>query len=538
MNDILATDPVRLARELERLRALYGNDPAILAYCGADERCWYANRAFETWSGKTHEEVIGRPLRDLLGDRYEALLPHIRAALAGEEQVFERELPDAAGGPPRHGRARYIPDVFDGKVRGFYVLITDITQRVAAEAAAKSAERQALATERLAAIATLTQGIAHELNNPLAIALLGIDDALDQLEDPSADPAELRESLVSARDGMNRMVGIVQSMKLLARLDTAEREPVDVRATLEESMALATAEIRYRARLVSDLADVGAIEGSRAQVSQVFVSLLLNVAKALPDEPSEHNEIRVATRRDGTSIVVEVADNGRSKSSELPQRVFDRFFTTGASSGGVGLGLSVTRDIVAALGGAFQVERPAGGGTLFRITLPAAPEQLPLPAGTGRSATAPARSNSFRGLGRRGRILVVDDEPLVGRSLKRHLSPQHDITTVTRGREAIERALTEPYDVILCDLMMPDISGADVYDQVTAARPDLAERFVFMTGGAFTPRGREFLQSVSATVLSKPFDLPLLDATIRFVAASAVAPAAAPAARGRRGSRD
>ena len=538
MNDVLATDPVRLERELERLRELAGNAPAILAYCGADERCWYANRAFETWSGKTQEEVIGHPLADVLGDRYAGLLPHIRAALAGDEQLFERELPDAAGGPPRHGRAQYVPDVLDGEVRGFYVLITDITQRVAAEAAVKSAERQALATERLAAIATLTQGIAHELNNPLAIALLGIDDALDQLEDPSADPATLRESLVSAREGMNRMVGIVQSMKLLARLDTAEREPVDVRATLEESIALATAEIRYRARLVSDLADVGVIEGSRAQVSQVFVSLLMNVAKALPDEPSEHNEIRVATRRDGTSIIVEVADNGRSKSSELPQRGFDRFFTTGAASGGVGLGLSVTRDIVAALGGAIEVERPADGGTLFRITLPGTPEQLPLPAAAVSPSTAPARSSSFRGLGRRGRILVVDDEPLVGRSLKRHLSPHHDITAVTRGREAIELALTEPYDVILCDLMMPDISGADVYDQVTAARPELSERFVFMTGGAFTPRGREFLQSVSATVLSKPFDLPLLDATIRFVVASAVAPTEAPATKGRRGSRD
>ena len=537
MNDVPAIDPARLERELERLRALSGSARAALAYCGADERCWYANGAFEAWIGKASAEIIGHPIATVLGDRYELVLPYIRAALAGEEQLFERDLPTAPGAPQRFGQGQYIPDIVLGTVRGFYVVITDITERVLAERAVQSAERQALATERLAAIATLTQGIAHEINNPLAIALLGIDDALDQLGDPSADRAVLRESLVSARDGMNRMVGIVQSMKLLAQLDTAEREQVDVRATVEESIALATAEIRYRARLVSALAEVGAVDGSRTQLSQVFVSLLMNVAKALPEDHGGRNEIRIATRRDGASIVVEISDNGRGDAGEVPQRVFDRFFTTGDSSGGIGLGLAVTRDIVAALGGAIHVERPAAGGTVFRVRLPATPEQLALPS-AGKSGVVPARSDTYRGLGRPARILVVDDEPLVGRSLKRHLSPQHDITTVTRGREAIERALAEPYDVILCDLMMPDVSGADVYDEVTAARPDLAGRFVFMTGGAFTPRGREFVKSVAATVLSKPFDLPVLDATIRFVAASSVAAAHVPAARGRRGSRD
>jgi DNA-binding response OmpR family regulator len=113
-----------------------------------------------------------------------------------------------------------------------------------------------------------------------------------------------------------------------------------------------------------------------------------------------------------------------------------------------------------------------------------------------------------------------------------------DVDTVTRGREAIERALDDRYDAILCDLMMPDVSGADVYAEVTAARPDLVDRFIFMTGGAFTARGREFLHSVSAPVLAKPFDLPVLDATVRRVVASSGDVATAPVAMGRPGSRD
>ena len=332
------------------------------------------------------------------------------------------------------------------------------------------------------------------------------------------------------------MVGIVQSMKVLARLDTTDRERVDVKSTLEESIALTTTELRYRARLASEIVDVGAIDGNGAQLSQVFVSMLMSIARALPEDHPERNEIHVATRRDGATIVIEISDNGSSQPDE-GQRVFDRFFTMGSAAGEIGLGLSVTRDIVAALGGSTDVERTARGGTLFRVTLPGAPEQLHLHSEDEPPASTAARSTFHRGLGRRGRILVVDDEPLVGRSLKRHLARKYDIESVTRGREAIERALSEHYDVILCDLMMPDVSGPDVYDEVKAARPDLAERFIFMTGGAFTPRGRQFLQAVAAPVLSKPFDLAVLDATVKRVAVRASVSAPAGAVR-RPGSRD
>jgi len=540
MTDADITHLAATHTEHERLRALADHVPAMLAYWDENQRCRYANRAYETWFGRKAETVVGLTLAELLGDLYVLDAPHIAAALRGEAQHFEREIPDPAGGPARLSQTHYIPDLADGRVRGFYVLATDVTHRAKAEDAGRDLERQAHATERLSAIATLTQGIAHEINNPLAIALLGLDDALEQLDAGEMSPEALRESLLSAREGMNRMAGIVQSMKLLARLDATERGPVDVKVMVEESIALATPQIRYRARLSSELDDVGFIDGDGAQVSQVFVSLLMNVAKSLPEEHSERNEIRVATRRAGASIVVEVSDNAPGSPGEVRQRAFDRFFTTGDIPGGIGLGLSVARDIVTALGGTLQIESPTGGGTLFRVTLRAAPEQLALRTGAeGPVSETPARSTFHRGLGRRGRVLVIDDEPLVGRSLKRHLSPRYDVETVTHGRKAIERAIAERYDVILCDLMMPDVSGAEVYAEVTTARPELASRFVFMTGGAFTPRGREFLQSVSAPVLGKPFDLPVLEATVRRVASSSpLAGDVQEAATGRPGSRD
>jgi PAS domain S-box-containing protein len=538
MTDTETRSVATIRTELERLHALADNVPAMLVYWGRDRRCEYANQALETWAGNAAGTVVGRSMPEVLGELYERHLPYITAAFAGEEQRFDCVIP-SPDGAPRQGQVHYVPDVVAGVVRGIYVLVADVTHRAKADDAVRNVERQAHATERLAAIATLTQSIAHEINNPLAIALLGLDDAIDQIDQGTADPAAMRDSLVSAREGMNRMVGIVHSMKLLARLDTTQRERVDVKAILEESLTLATTEIRYRAHLAAALEDVGFVDGNAAQLSQVFVSVLMNVAKALPEEHSEHNQIRVSARRDRGSIVVEIADNARAASSEVAQRAFDRFFTTTDQAGGIGLGLSVARDVVTTLGGTIGVETTTEGGTVFRIVLPPAPEQLVLPsAAPPPPSESPAHSSSYRGLGRRGRILVVDDEPLVGRSLKRHLSPSYDVETVTRGREAVERSLDERYDVILCDLMMPDVSGADVYTEVTAARPDLAERFIFMTGGAFTARGREFLHAIAAPVLAKPFDLPVLDATVRRIATSAQDDRETPTAMGRPGSRD
>jgi CheY-like chemotaxis protein len=123
--------------------------------------------------------------------------------------------------------------------------------------------------------------------------------------------------------------------------------------------------------------------------------------------------------------------------------------------------------------------------------------------------------------GSHARLLIIDDEEIVARTLQRALAEDHDVVVVTRGRDAVA-ALTEdngtPFDLILCDLMMPEMSGEDVYAEVTRRRPDLARRFVFMTGGPFTTRGRQFLESVDAPVIDKPFDVAIVRAMVRSLA--------------------
>jgi PAS domain S-box-containing protein len=492
-------------REPLFLRALVDNLPAMLAYWDADQRCRFANRAYEKWFGVKPEAMIGRDMKEFLGPLYPLNLPYIQGALRGEEQEFEREIPDPAGGPPRHSQAHYIPDVVDGSVRGFCVLVADITRRKRAEESLQRMERQLQATERLTAMATLAAGIAHEINNPLAAVLANVELTLSGLDRGHVDPTAIRTALIEARDAATRMRHIVQSMKLLAQGDTTKREPVDINATLERSVGLASHVIRYRARIVRDLGRVGHVEGNASQLAQVFVNLLVNAAQALPEGSAERNEIRLVSRREGDHVVVEVADNGCGIPDELQSRVFDPFFTTKDVGGGMGLGLSISSGIVNAYGGSISVKSKVGEGSVFRVVLPAATAPLPaaktpIPLQTAKPQPAP---------GARLRLLVIDDEPMLTRVLKEILSESYDVTVLNSGREAITLLCEgqSRFDVILCDLMMPEVGGADVYAEVTTKRPDLARRFIFMTGGAFTPRSRQFIESIQAPIMPKPFDI-------------------------------
>jgi CheY-like chemotaxis protein len=179
-------------------------------------------------------------------------------------------------------------------------------------------------------------------------------------------------------------------------------------------------------------------------------------------------------------------------------RVFEPFFTTKAVSEGTGLGLSICRNIVRDAGGSIEVESEPGRGTRFVVKLP--------PSATSRikqETQAPPIATA----GARASVVVVDDEPLVGRSIRRALR-DHDVHIYSSGEEAIRRLCSdEPVDVVFCDLMMPEVSGIEVYRRVSEQRPENASRFVFMTGGAFTPEAREFLKETPLVCLEKPFEL-------------------------------
>jgi PAS domain S-box-containing protein len=344
--------------------------PAMVAYWDAALRCRFANQAYELWFGVSAAAMVGQDMRTFLGPLFDLNRPYVEGVLRGETQAFERDIPDPAGGPPRASQAHYIPDLVDGVVVGFGVLVTDITPRKQAEAAVRALAAQAHANERLRAMATLAAGLGHELNNPLA-ALLGTAD------------------------------------HLLAELDRGHVEVAAIQASLLEVRASAG---RLR-DIVGNLRDVVGGEG---------------------DAPGA---------------------------------------------------------------------RVLGPGTVFETVLPADAAVVLDRPGQGAS---------------RARLLIIDDEVSVGRTLQRLLAREHEVEVLHDGRAAVARltSAAPPIDLVLCDLMMPAFGGKDVYAEVVARQPALTRRFIFMTGGIFTPDVQAFLDGASAPLLTKPFDLPRILAVI------------------------
>ncbi len=375
--------------------------------------------------------------------------------------------------------------------------------------------RRAL-TDRLTAVTALAAGVAHELNNPLAYVSANVGFLAEKTArivellagaprtpEDAGLAEELAEATEEARTGTERMRTIVRALKTFARLEEEEpRRAVDVSAVMDACVRIAWPEIRRRAQLVRDLERTPPVLAHEDRLSQVFLSLLLNAAQSIQDGRPEDHEVRIATRvRADGRVAVEVRDTGAGITPEHLPRIFDPFFTTKEPGHGTGLGLSICHAVVTALGGAIEVESSVGKGSCFRVLLPGATPEAARTAGFPTPPPAP----------RRARVLVVDDEPLVGTVLRRTLA-DHDVTVVHSARAAVERiAGGDRYDVVLADLLMPEMSGMELYRTVSALHPSLAERFVFLTGGAFTQAAREFLDHEQVEWIEKPFDV----ATVR-----------------------
>lgn len=367
-----------------------------------------------------------------------------------------------------------------------------------------------LLADRMASLGALVAGVAHEINNPLTVIVANLDvvsrnvEALLREVAATSEPlrrrgAETLDELRDAREAAARVAGIVAGLKTLTRADDIERTAVDVQRVIDFASKVAWNEIRHRARLVKVFGPVAPVLGNEGRLGQVILNLLVNAAQAIAEGHAEHNEICVTTRMRGDGRVeVSVRDTGPGIADDVLPRIFDPFFTSKPIGLGSGLGLAICDGIVRAHEGEIEVESVAGRGTEFRVLLPAAAAVAP--------TAAPAVSLAPQPRGR-GRVLVVDDEPSIGTVLERFLRDDNDVAVVSSARKALELfAQGERFDVILCDMMMPEQTGADLYDVLARAHPDQAERMVFLTGGAFAPRAREFLDRVPNLRVDKPFE--------------------------------
>jgi signal transduction histidine kinase len=402
--------------------------------------------------------------------------------------------------------------------------LSDATLR----AESRKMQEQLLIAERMASVGTLAAGVAHEINNPLAVLLANLNFAVEELalaleQGRAAEPAsvdsllariaEAMEPLDDAREAAERVREIVRDIKIFSYCgDEERREPVDVRRVMESSLRMVGNEIRHRARLVKDYQDIPPVDGNESRLGQVFLNLVVNAAQAIPAGRLESNEVRIVLRpRDGDRVLVAVSDTGSGIPPEDLPRLFDPFFTTKPVGVGTGLGLAICHRIVTSLGGEIRVESEVGKGSTFQVLLP---------IGRGEATSQAKPVCAPIGPSRRGRILIIDDEPAVAAAVRRMLAREHDVAALTEVSGALDLiAGGERFDVILCDLMMPQMTGMDFYEELSRTTPEQVPRVVFMTGGAFTQTARSFLDQVPNARIEKPFDAQSLRLTIHGVLA-------------------
>lgn len=390
-------------------------------------------------------------------------------------------------------------------------------------------------SDRMASLGMLAASVAHEINNPLTYVLYNVANLVEGLP-PTAGAVERCRAALLARVGdgdfaeiVGEHVGTLDASELADLVDCATQataglrhieeiarglsffsraEPdglvlVDVNEAAEHAIHVAAHEVRSRAQMTVELGPVPRILASDGRLAQAFLNLLVNAAHAIDEGDAEHNRVTVRTWADGKGhVCASVEDTGRGIPADQHDRIFEPFFSTKAPGHGTGLGLAITRRIVTAFGGEIHFESVVGRGSRF---------ELRFPMGGSHEVAPPARIPVVAAPDAPGRVLLVDDERLVRTATARILRGVCEVVPVGSVAAAIELLdAGEEFDAILCDLMMPVMSGTEFHAWLIDHHPRQVPKVVFVTGGVFTPKTQEYLASVSNTCLEKPIKIDAL----------------------------
>jgi signal transduction histidine kinase len=392
---------------------------------------------------------------------------------------------------------RHLNELLDQRVAERTAELEQQTQRLQHEVSERQRMQEALfQQEKLAALGTLLANVAHELNNPLAVATM----QLDNLQEAGGSEA-WTDDLETLRQAIERCQSVAQGFLSLARQQTPTRHAVALNAVIGDVLVLLgyalevdniTVHLHLDERLPPVWADAN-------QLHHVVANLVTNAHHALlQTAATRHLRLATIAHADHRQVILEVADTGTGIPPELQRRIFDPFFTTKPQGVGSGLGLPLCHNIVEAHGGTLYVASQPGHGTTIRVTLPVAatddpsPKALPDPA-----VSLPAQAEA---------ILLIDDEPGVQKALGRVLQRSgHDVTVANNGREGLAALEEHSFAVILCDMRMPDLDGPGFYRQLEQRHPYHMSHIIFLTGDALSPEAQAFFAQVDCPRLIKPF---------------------------------
>lgn len=368
--------------------------------------------------------------------------------------------------------------------------------RTAADADRQAAEREVSFAEdwisrsdRLVSMGQIAATIAHEINNPLTALQLTMEALRDELDrlGVATQIAPMLADVGVAVDRMSTVVADVRSW-LGATGETKTRQLVDLAAVIEQSRRLTSAQVQKISKLVIDVQPTPQIYGVATRLGQVITNLVINAAQAMQPRP-EGNEVRISVRPAEGCARIEVKDTGAGIPPDVLPHIFDAFFTTKEGAGGTGLGLSLSKRIVAEHGGTLTVQSELGVGTTFTIELPI--------KDAGSLGTSGGKG--------RPRVLLIDDDLSITRSLERLLSKDFDVTVTHDGKQGLEALATGAFDVILCDISMPVMNGVEFYSRLRERAPKQAADIVFISGGATNAQAEAVLATLPNVRLTKPF---------------------------------
>ncbi|MBV1858057.1 MAG: response regulator [Nannocystaceae bacterium] len=467
---------LELAEQRAFVEGILDMSPCFMFVADAGGVVVRGNRALRDWLGQ--DPVVDEyPAWRLLSE----CTPELYWEWIGSTPPSELEVESRSGSGDR-SVVYWRLQVFEVHEHRFLVGAgLDITER-------REMQMRAQTNDRMAALGTLASGVAHEINNPLAYVLTNVE--LAQSRARAGDVEAVQDHLEAAAGACVRAAKIVADLKGFSR-PPGPTTSVNVLAAVDSARRMMSHLLVERQMFTCTVPDDIWVLGDETKLCQVVLNLLVNAAEACEGEGAEAS-VEVSAERDGDEVTIVVDDTGAGMSELVRARIFDPFFTTKGRRQGTGLGLAISHRIVHQLGGGIETESREGDGSTFRVRLPASP-----PPNAVGSRAAPAGASA------RARVLIVDDEPGLAEAFAMSLS-RHDTMTANSGVEALACIDAAEFDVVLCDMSMPEMDGPSLHAALMMKDPELASRMLFVTGGAFTPQAHDFLREMAGRVLYKP----------------------------------